>query len=139
MSERILNAEAKKLGLAVSGDELSDRLIGNNIHPLIMQRRSFAGENGQFSRPALVQFLSSLEQAPTSEEMKQQIAKAKDYWNFWEKTVKNSILQEKYNALISKSVCANSLDAKILKIRKQVLMWRMWFNLILQFRMLTLK
>jgi len=113
MNERILNAEAKKLGLAVSPDELSDRLIGNNIHPLIQQRRSFAGENGQFSRPVLVQFLSSLQQAPANEEMKQQIEKAKDYWNFWEKTVKNSILQEKYNTLISKSVCANSLDAKM--------------------------
>ena len=112
LSEKILNAEAKKLGLAVSADELSDRLIGNNIHPLIMQRRSFAGENGQFSRPALVQFLSSLEQAPTSEEMKQQLAKAKSYWMFWEKTVKNSILQEKYTALISKAVVATVLMQK---------------------------
>jgi peptidyl-prolyl cis-trans isomerase D len=113
VNEKILTAEAKKLGLAVSPDELSDRLIGNNIHPLIMQRRSFAGENGQFSRPALVQFLNSLEQAPTNEEMKQQIAKAKSYWMFWEKNVKTSILQEKYNALIAKAVTANSLDAKM--------------------------
>jgi len=113
VNEKILNAEAKKLGLAVSKDELSDRLIGNNIHPLILQRRSFAGENGQFSRPQLVQFLNSLEEPATSEEMKQQIAKAKNYWMFWEKNVKNSILQEKYNALISKSVSANSIDAKM--------------------------
>jgi peptidyl-prolyl cis-trans isomerase D len=113
VNEKILNAEAKKLGLAVSPDELSDRLIGNNIHPLIQQRRSFAGENGQFSRQALVQFLNSLEQAPTNEEMKQQIAKAKNYWMFWEKTVKTSILQEKYNSLISKTVSANSIDAKM--------------------------
>ena len=113
VNEKILNAEAKKLGLAVSADELSDRCIGNNIHQLIMQRRTFAGENGQFSRPALVQFLNSLEQTPTSEEMKQQLEKAKSYWMFWEKTVKTSILQEKYNALVSKAVTANSLDAKM--------------------------
>ena len=113
VNEKILNAEAKKLGLVVGKDELSDRLIGNNIHPLILQRRSFAGENGQFSRPQLVQFLNSLEETPSSEEMKQQIGKAKSYWLFWEKNVKNSILQEKYNALISKSVTANSIDAKM--------------------------
>jgi peptidyl-prolyl cis-trans isomerase D len=113
VNEKILNAEAKKLGLAVSADELSDRLIGNNIHPLIQQRRSFAGENGQFSRPILVQFLNSLEQTPENGDMKQQIDKAKSYWKFWENTVKNSILQEKYNALISKSVSANSIDAKM--------------------------
>jgi len=113
VNEKILNTEAKKLGLAVSKEELSDRCIGKNIHPLIQQRRTFAGENGQFSRPLLIQFLSSLEQAPADEEMKQQLAKANSYWLFWEKTVKNSILQEKYTALISKSVVANSLDAKM--------------------------
>jgi len=113
VNEKILNAEAEKLGLTVSPDELSDRLIGSNIHPLISQRRTFAGENGQFSRPLLVQFLNSLEEKPANEEMKQQIAQAKSYWLFWEKNVKNTILQEKYNALISKSVTANSIDAKM--------------------------
>jgi peptidyl-prolyl cis-trans isomerase D len=113
VNEKILFAEAKKVGLAVSEEELSDRLIGNNIHPLIQQRRAFAGENGQFSRQSLVQFLKSLDQTPTNEEMKQQIDKAKTYWKFWEKTVKTNILQEKYNALIGKAVTANSLDAKM--------------------------
>jgi len=112
VNEKILNAEAKKIGLAVSPDELSERLIGNNIHPMIQQRRAFAGENGQFSRNALMQFYNSIQENPTNQEQKQQIEKLKSYWKFWEKMVKNSILQEKYNALISKSVSANNLDAK---------------------------
>lgn len=112
LNEKLLFAEAEKLGLAVGTDELSDRLIGNNIHPMIMQRRAFAGENGQFSRPALVQFLNSLETTPENEEMRNQIEQAKKYWKFWEKNVKMTLLQEKYNALISKVVTANSLDAK---------------------------
>jgi peptidyl-prolyl cis-trans isomerase D len=113
VSDKILNDEAKKIGLAVSADELSDRLIGNNPHQLILQRRAFAGDNGQFSRPRLVQFLNSLEETPTSEEMRQQIAQARSYWLFWEKTVKTSMLQEKYTALISKTVTVNSLEAKM--------------------------
>jgi len=113
VNEKILYAEAKKVGLAVSEEELSDRIIGKNTHPLIQQRRTFAGENGQFSHQALLQFLTSLDQTPTSEEMRQQIDKAKSYWKFWEKTVKTNILQEKYNALIAKAVTANSLDAKM--------------------------
>lgn len=113
INEKLLNAEAEKLGLAVSKDELSDRCIGNNIHPMIAQRRSFADEKGQFSRPMLVQFLNSLEQTATSAEMQEQLDKAKSYWKFWENAVKNSILQEKYTALISKTVAANSLDAKM--------------------------
>ncbi|MEI6556181.1 MAG: SurA N-terminal domain-containing protein [Paludibacter sp.] len=113
VNEKILNAEAKKLGLAVGKDELTDRLIGNNIHPLILQRRAFAGENGQFSREALMQFQNTMEQSTTNQDQKQQIEKLKSYWKFWEKTVKTQLLQEKYNALISKSVTANNLDAKM--------------------------
>ena len=112
VNEKILFAEAKKLGLSVGKEELSDRLIGNNIHPLVMQRRAFAGENGQFSRSALLNFLNSLETTPENDDMRQQIEQAKAYWKFWENNVKLSILQEKYNALMAKTVTANSLDAK---------------------------
>jgi len=112
VNEKILFAEAKKLGLSVGKEELSDRLIGNNIHPLVMQRRAFAGENGQFSRAALLNFLNSLETTPENDDMRQQIEQAKAYWKFWENNVKLSILQEKYNALMAKTVTANSLDAK---------------------------
>ena len=40
VTEKLLYAEAEKLGLAVSKEELSDYLIGDKIHPLIMQRRT---------------------------------------------------------------------------------------------------
>ncbi|HRU62855.1 MAG TPA: SurA N-terminal domain-containing protein, partial [Paludibacteraceae bacterium] len=113
VNEIILNKEAKKLGLTVSPEELSDQLIGYNIHPLILQRRVFADENGQFSRSLLIQFLNSFDATPTSNEMKQQIDMAKNYWLFWEKNVKNSILQEKYNKLITSAVTANGVDAKM--------------------------
>lgn len=113
VNEIILNKEAQKLGLTISQEELSDQLIGNNIHPLILQRGIFVNENGQFSRSLLIQFLNSLDATPTSNEMKQQIDMAKNYWLFWEKNVKNSILQEKYNKLLTSTVTANSVDAKM--------------------------
>ncbi|MDO9153154.1 MAG: SurA N-terminal domain-containing protein [Paludibacter sp.] len=113
VNEKLLFAQSKKLGLVVSAEELSDRLIGKNIHSLIQQRRTFADENGQFSRNNLLQFYNSLQTPAENEEMRQQIEKAKIYWLFWERTIKVSLLQEKYNQLISKSVTANSLDAKI--------------------------
>ncbi|NCU33141.1 MAG: peptidylprolyl isomerase, partial [Candidatus Moranbacteria bacterium] len=112
LSEKLLFTEAEKLGLAVSKEELSEYVIGNKTHPLIMQRRTFAGENGQFSRPLLVQFLNSLEIVPENEQMRQQIAQAKSYWLFWERNVKMAVLQDKYNALLGKAVTANTLEAK---------------------------
>ena len=82
VNEKLINAEAAKMGLTVGTEELSEYLIGNKIHSLISQRRAFAGEDGQFSRPALVQFLNSLEQTPENQEMQAQIQKLKSYWLF---------------------------------------------------------
>jgi peptidyl-prolyl cis-trans isomerase D len=112
INEKILSSEAEKIGLTVTPDELSEHLIGNNIHPLILQRRVFADETGRFNRTLLIQFLNSLDQPAMNDEMKTQIDQAKNYWKFWEKTVKTELLQQKYNALITKSVAVNTLDAK---------------------------
>ena len=112
VSERLMQEEAAKIGLTVSKDELSDRLIGNNIHPIIMQRRAFYNENGQFDRGLLINFLNSLDLDATDENMYAQIQQAKNYWLYWENAVKNEILREKYNTLMAKAVTANQVDAR---------------------------
>jgi len=110
INERILASEAEKLGLSVSKEELTDRLIGKNIHPLIMQRRVFMDEKGQFSQSNLLKFYNNI--FGTSNADPEQVKEAKNYWLFWEKAVKNAILQEKYAALISKTVGSNNVEAK---------------------------
>lgn len=115
VNERLITLEAKKVGITVSDEELLDRMTGKNIHPLILQRRVFMGQNGQFSREALMQFYNSIfnnPNAPQSEEQSQQLELYKNYWMFWEKAVKNAILQEKYMTLIAKSTGSNSIEAK---------------------------
>ncbi|MFV0471842.1 MAG: SurA N-terminal domain-containing protein [Paludibacteraceae bacterium] len=114
VNEQVLNAETQKIGLTVSKEELTDRLIGKNIHPLIMQRRVFAGENGQFSKVTLMNFYNSvfLQTESQSEEMQEQVQDAKAYWLFWEKAVKNAILQEKYATLMTKAISSDDIDAK---------------------------
>ncbi len=113
VNERILGAEAAKMGLTVSKEELRDRLIGNNIHPMISQRPAFMDpQTGQFSQNALLQFYNSVFEDNVPQESQEQLQDAKTYWLFWENAVKNSILQDKYMALISKTVGTNSLEAK---------------------------
>lgn len=112
INEKIISKEAKKVGLTVSPDELADRCFGSNIHPIIQQRGAFVDETGRFSRTVLIRFLNSLDQPPMNEEMRAQIAQAKSYWKYWENAVRLSILQEKYNALLGKSIVANNIDAK---------------------------
>lgn len=115
VNEKILNAEAKKIGLSVSKEELTDRLIGKNIHPIILQRPIFMDERGQFSHVALMNFYNGVfneNNTQQSEESKEQLQKAKDYWLFVERAVKNAILQEKYVALFTKTIGSNTIEAK---------------------------
>ena len=112
INEKLLYSEAGKIGLTVSPEELSDHLIGNNIHQLILQRPAFFDETGRFNRSYLIQFLNSLDQQADGEQ-RNQIEQAKRYWKFWEKTVKTELLQEKYNALITKSIAVNNLEVKM--------------------------
>ncbi len=113
VNEKILALEAKKMGLSVSKEELTDRLIGNNIHPMIMQRRAFADpQTGQFSKTGLLQFYNSVFSDEIPQQDQEQLKEAKSYWLFWENAVKNSILQEKYIMLITKAVGASKIEAK---------------------------
>ncbi|MEA4983793.1 MAG: peptidylprolyl isomerase [Paludibacter sp.] len=110
--EKLLYAEAEEIGLTITKEELSDRLIGNNIHPMIQQRRFFADETGRFNRAMLLQFLNFKDDEPKDAQMEQQLSDYKKLWIFLEKTVKFSLLQEKYNSLVTNSIVSNSIEAK---------------------------
>lgn len=113
VNEKLLQAEADRIGLTVTAEELYDRTLGNNIHPIIMQRRAFYDENGQFNRNLLLNFLNSMDMEPENEVMAEQLDQLKKYWLFWENAVRTSILQEKYTALFTQTLTANTLDAKM--------------------------
>ena len=112
VTEKIISQAAAEIGMCISPNELSDHCFGNNVHPIISQRRTFYDETGQFSPSALVQFLNSLDATPENQQMADQIQQAKNYWLFWENNLKSTLLQEKYTSLISKAVTANSLEAE---------------------------
>lgn len=110
--EKLMYAETEKIGLTITKEELTDRLIGNNIHPMIQQRRFFADESGRFSRTMLLQFLNFKDDEPKDAQMAQQLSDYKKLWIFLEKTVKFSLLQEKYNALVTNAIVSNAIEAK---------------------------
>lgn len=107
-----LRAEGKKIGLDVTKDELSELCIGNNPHQLIVQRRAFYDETGNFNRNNLVRFLASLEQEAENPEQAANLKQAKTYWLYWENAVRLTYMQEKYTTLLQNLIKANSLDAK---------------------------
>jgi len=107
-----LRAEAEKIGMDVTAEELSELCIGQNPHQLIRSRRAFVDENGQFSRDNLVRFLHSLDQEVENEEQAANLKQAKQYWMYWENATRLTRMQEKYTNLLQNLITANNIDAK---------------------------
>jgi peptidyl-prolyl cis-trans isomerase D len=114
--EKLLDEQAEKLGVSVTGKELFSLINGNTIHPMIMQLPIFKNpQTGQFDRSIMMNFLKTIETEDLSaypQEAQEQIKQLKTYWLFWENSLKYNRLEEKINLLLTKAVQPNSLDAK---------------------------
>ena len=107
-----LQAQAKKIGMDITADELSELCIGENPHQIIRGRRAFMDENGQFSRDIVVNLLQAINNEDNDAEQNANLKQAKTYWLYWEKAVRVSYMQEKYTTLLQHLLKANSLDAE---------------------------
>ena len=107
-----MRAQADKIGMDITTDELSELCIGENVHQIIRGRRAFYDENGQFNRDAVVNLLQAINEGSEDAEMNANLKQAKTYWLYWEKAVRISYMQEKYTALLQHLLKANSLEAE---------------------------
>ena len=107
-----LRAQAEKIGMDITADELSELCIGNNVHQILRSRRAFQDENGQFSRDAVKNLISAINDGSEEASQNANLQQAKTYWLYWEKAVRISYMQEKYTALLQHLLKANSLDAQ---------------------------
>ena len=105
-----MRAQAEKIGMDITKDELTELCIGENPHQIIRGRRAFFDENGQFSREAVVGLLQAIN--GETDEDNANLKQAKTYWLYWENAVRVSYMQEKYTNLLQHLLKANSLDAQ---------------------------
>ena len=112
MMDYTLRAQAKKIGMDVTVDELSEQCIGEHPHQILRSRRAFMDENGQFSREIVKNLISAINEDSEDAEQNANLKQAKTYWLYWEKAVRISYLQEKYTTLLQHMLKANSLDAE---------------------------
>ncbi len=114
--EEIMNEEFEKLGITVSPEELFDLIQGKNISPMVQQIPFFRNpQTGAFDKAMLLNFLRTINATDLSQygpEGAEQVKQLKNYWMFWEKSIKQQRLEEKYNALIAKGVIANPIEAQ---------------------------
>lgn len=114
VNNQLIEAEAEKLGLKVSDAELQ-AVIEAGVHPLLMQTPFRNPQTGAFDKDMLKKFLVDYANLSTSQmpaqyvEYYQQLG---SFWKFIEKTLKQSLLAEKYQGLIAKSFISNPVSAE---------------------------
>ena len=116
VNNKLIEAEAEKLGLKVTDAEIQD-IIEQGVHPLLMQTPFRNPQTGAFDKDMLKKFLveyanlgSTAAQLPAQYvEYYQQMGA---FWNFIEKSLKQSLLAEKYQSLIAKSLISNPVSAE---------------------------
>ncbi len=114
-----LQDQGEKIGMDITPDELFELCAGAHPHQLITTRRMFAGQNGQFDKNILINFLSSIEIDAENAEQAANLKQAKNYWMYWENAVRLTAMQEKYTGLLQHLFTANNLDAKYAAQAKQ--------------------
>lgn len=114
VENKLIEAEAEKLGLKVTNAELQS-IIDAGTHPLLRQTLFSNPQTGTFDADALKKFLvdySNMNRAQMPAQLVENYDEMYRYWAFIERTLKQMRLQEKYQALITKSLLSNPVEAQ---------------------------
>ena len=114
INNKLIESEAEKLGLTVSDAEIQ-AVIEEGSHPLLMQTPFRNPQTGAFDKDMLKKFLvdyanmANMQLPAQYVEYYQQMG---TFWNFIEKSLKQSLLAEKYQNLLAKSLISNPVSAE---------------------------
>ena len=114
VTNELIAAEAKKLGLKVTDKELQ-AIIDEGTNPLLMQTPFRNPQTGSFDKDMLKKFLVDYANLDASKMPAQYVEYYQTMGNFWkfvERTLKQSVLAEKYQNLIAKSLISNPVAAE---------------------------
>lgn len=114
VNNKLIQDQAKKIGLIVSPEEIQ-AVVEAGVNPMLQQTPFRNPQTGAFDKDMLKKFLVDYSKM----DRKQMPAQYVDYyesmykfWSFIEKNLAQSLLAEKYQALISKSLLANPIEAQ---------------------------
>ncbi|MEL5893204.1 SurA N-terminal domain-containing protein [Bacteroides sp. GD17] len=114
VNNKLIEKEAEKLGLTVSKAELQ-AIIDAGVHPMLQQTPFRNPQNGAFDKDMLKKFLvdySKMNRAQMPSQYLEYYESMYKFWSFLEKSLIQARLQEKYQALITKSLFSNPVEAQ---------------------------
>ena len=107
---KLIEDDAKKLGLTVTDDEVRD-ILNQGTNQMLLQSPFVNQQTGRFDANALKQFMNEYKKN-TNPQLKEQYEKIYNYWQFIEKTLRQQTLAQKYQVLLGHTFFSNPVEAK---------------------------
>ena len=108
----VIGAEAEKLGLTVTDEEMQ-QLLQEGTNPMLLQTPFVNQQTGRFDANSLKQFLAEYDKAKkTDAQMAEQYRSLYNYWTFLEKNIRQQLLAQKYQALLGACLISNPIEAQ---------------------------
>lgn len=113
VQNEIINNEAEKLGLKVTDQELQN-VLNAGTNPMLLQTPFVNQQTGRFDANMLKQFLAEYKQAQgTNQQLADQYSSIYEFWTFIEKSLRQQLLAQKYQALFAGCLLSNPISAKM--------------------------
>lgn len=113
VSNRVLEADAKKVGLTVTEQEMQN-VLNDGTNPALAQTPFVNQQTGRFDVNALKQFIDSYNKAKAAKSPQlEQMQSIYNYWLFVEKNLRSQLLAQKYQGLLASCVLSNKAEAKL--------------------------
>ena len=114
VNNKLLEKEAKKLGLTVSKAEVQS-IIDAGVNPALQQTPFRNPQTGAFDKDMLKKFLvdyAKMDKTKMPSQYVEYYESMYKLWSFIEKTLVQSRLAEKYQALVTKALFSNPVEAQ---------------------------
>ncbi len=112
IQSQILAQECKKLGLTVTDQEMQN-ILTQGTNQLLMQTPFVNQETGLFDVNQLKKFLADYKsQQVVNPQLAAQYETIYNYWTFIEKTLRQQVLTEKYQALLAGCLVNSNIEAE---------------------------
>ena len=112
VQNRIVENEAKALGLTVTDEEVQN-ILKEGTNQMLLGTPFVNQQTGRFDANALQKFIAEYkQQKDLNPQLAGQYETIYRYWNFIEKTLRQQVLQQKYQGLLANCLLSNPIEAK---------------------------
>ena len=112
ISDQIVAAEAKKVGLTVTDEELQN-ILKEGKHSMLLQSPFVNQQTGRFDATMLSKFLADYKKNASNPQLAESYQRIYKYWQYIEKQLRSQTLADKLQSLISGSLLSNPISAKM--------------------------